>query len=49
VPSRGRRTFIEPARRIADSLELGIGAQRGEIRAPSRRPLLDRKAPFAVK
>jgi len=31
--------FIERAHRIADSLELGIAAQRGEIRTPPRPPL----------
>ncbi|MGB7036016.1 MAG: group III truncated hemoglobin [Xanthobacteraceae bacterium] len=30
--------FIERAHRIADSLELGMAAQRGEIRSPSPRP-----------
>jgi hemoglobin len=31
--------FIERAHRIADSLELGIAAQRGEIRSPPQRPV----------
>jgi hemoglobin len=31
--------FIDRARRIADSLELGIAAQRGEIRSPPVRPV----------
>jgi hemoglobin len=30
--------FIERAHRIADSLEMGIATQRGEIRSPPRRP-----------
>lgn len=30
--------FIERAHRIADSLELGIAAQRGEIRSRAKRP-----------
>jgi hemoglobin len=31
--------FIERARRIADSLELGMAARRGELRGPRARPL----------
>jgi len=34
------RYFIERAQRIADSLELGIAARRGELRGPRVRPPL---------
>jgi len=37
-PPAAAAHFIERAHRIADSLELGIAAQRGEIRAPPPRP-----------
>jgi hemoglobin len=37
-PPAAAAHFIERAYRIADSLELGIAAQRGEIKSPPRRP-----------
>jgi hemoglobin len=37
-PPAAAAHFVERAHRIADSLELGIAAQRGELR-PKRRPL----------
>jgi len=37
-PPAAAAHFIERAHRIADSLELGIAAKRGEIRSPPRRP-----------
>lgn len=37
-PPAAAAHFIERAHRIADSLELGIAAQRGEIRSPPLRP-----------
>jgi len=37
-PPAAAEHFIERAYRIADSLELGIAAQRGEIRTPPARP-----------
>lgn len=37
-PEPAARYFIERACRIADSLELGIAARRGEIRGPRIRP-----------
>lgn len=36
-PPAAAAHFIERAHRIADSLELGIAAQRGEIRSPPQR------------
>ena len=38
-PPAAAAHFVERAHRIADSLELGIAAQRGELRAKRRRPL----------
>lgn len=38
-PAPAAQYFIERARRIADSLELGIAARRGELRGPRMRPL----------
>jgi hemoglobin len=38
-PPAAAALFIDRARRIADSLELGIAAQRGEIRSPPPRPV----------
>jgi hemoglobin len=35
-PPAAAAVFIDKARRIADCLELGIGAARGEIRTPTR-------------
>ena len=37
-PEPAARYFIERASRIADSLELGIAARRGELRGPRIRP-----------
>lgn len=37
-PPAAAALFIERAHRIADSLELGIATQRGEIRSPPVRP-----------
>jgi hemoglobin len=37
-PPAAAAHFIERAHRIADSLELGIATQRGEIRSPPLRP-----------
>lgn len=37
-PEPAARYFIERACRIADSLELGIAARRGELRGPRIRP-----------
>lgn len=37
-PEAAARYFIERACRIADSLELGIAARRGELRGPRIRP-----------
>lgn len=37
-PPAAARHFIERAHRIADSLEIGMAAQRGEIKSPSPRP-----------
>ncbi len=37
-PPAAAAHFIERAHRIADSLELGIAGQRGEIRSPPPRP-----------
>jgi len=39
-PPAAAAHFIERAHRIADSLELGIAAQHGEIKSPSVRPPL---------
>lgn len=39
-PPPAARFFIERAQRIADSLELGIAARRGELRGPRVRPPL---------
>jgi len=39
-PEPASRYFIERAQRIADSLELGIAARRGELRGPRVRPPL---------
>ncbi len=44
-PPAAAAHFIERARRIADSLELGIAAQRGEIRSPPPRPPLEPRHP----
>jgi hemoglobin len=41
-PPAAAAHFIERAHRIADSLELGIAAQRGEIRSPPPRPALSK-------
>jgi hemoglobin len=38
-PPAAAALFIDRAGRIADSLELGIAAQRGEIRSPPPRPV----------
>jgi len=38
-PPAAAAHFVERAHRIADSLELGIAAQRGELRPKRRRPL----------
>ena len=38
-PTAAAAHFVERAHRIADSLELGIAAQRGELRPKRRRPL----------
>src|SRR5690349_23488704 len=38
-PPTAAAHFVERAHRIADSLELGIAAQRGELRPKRRRPL----------
>ena len=38
-PPAAAQYFIERARRIADSLELGIATRRGELRGPRLRPL----------
>lgn len=38
-PPAAAAHFVERAHRIADSLELGIAAQRGELRPRRRRPL----------
>lgn len=37
-PPAAAALFIERAHRIADSLELGIATQRGEIKSPPARP-----------
>ena len=37
-PPAAAALFIDRARRIADSLELGIATQKGEIRPPRSRP-----------
>ncbi|HEX4051957.1 MAG TPA: group III truncated hemoglobin [Steroidobacteraceae bacterium] len=37
-PEPAARYFIERALRIADSLELGLAARRGELRGPRIRP-----------
>ena len=42
-PPAAAALFIDRACRIADSLELGIAIQRGEIKAPPRRPDLWRR------
>jgi hemoglobin len=39
-PPTAAQYFIERAQRIADSLELGIAARRGELRGPRVRPPL---------
>lgn len=39
-PEAAAKYFIERASRIADSLELGIAARRGELRGPRVRPSL---------
>jgi hemoglobin len=38
-PAVAAQYFIERAPRIADSLELGIAARRGELRSPRERRL----------
>lgn len=38
-PPAAAAHFVDRARRIADSLELGIAAQKGEIRSPRMRPM----------
>lgn len=38
-PPAAAKHFIERARRIADSIEMGLAAQRGEIRVPRQQRL----------